>query len=92
MSDERKIQTCVQCKAKSPEAEGLVLISAKHGWRLIRRADSEGNPILEWRCPPCAERYKKLRALAGMASGFHQAVQLPTAAPSPSPTPKKDAK
>jgi hypothetical protein len=88
MSEAHKIQTCVQCKAKSPEAEGQTLISAKYGWRLIRRADSEGNAILEWRCPPCAERYKKLRALAGMTSGFHHAVQIPT----PTTPPKKDAK
>ncbi len=74
---------CVQCKAKSPEAETHALISAKHGWRLIRRLDSDGNVMLEWRCPPCAERYKKLRALAGMSSGFYPATNVP---------PRKDEK
>jgi len=74
VSEVGKVQICVQCKAKSPEAETHSLISSRYGWRLIRRVDSTGNPLMEWRCPTCAERYKKLRALAGQSSGFYSAV------------------
>ena len=70
MSDEPRVVLCVKCRMRSPQPDAHGFISAKHGWRLSRRLASDGNVILEWRCPACAEHYKKLRALAGVPSGF----------------------
>lgn len=51
------------------------MLLSRLGWRLVRRMDPHGQVISEWRCPTCADRFKKLRALAGMASGFHRPVE-----------------
>ena len=52
---------CVGCGVLSPETEtNFTLISARHGWRLIRRPDdASGRQVLEWRCPRCWEKYRE---------------------------------
>jgi hypothetical protein len=60
---ERKVQRCVDCRAFSPEANtNHTLISARHGWRLHRRVDTEGKMTLEWRCPNCWTKFKEKNA------------------------------
>ncbi len=68
---------CVDCKAEPKTGSGEITLMSKLGWRLTRRIDARGHVALDWRCPECAERYKRLRALAGMNSGFHRAVHVP---------------
>jgi len=56
--------TCIDCGALSPEVsadEGSTLVSIKHGWRIGRRMDHRGQPVIEARCPTC---WGKLRSSA----------------------------
>jgi hypothetical protein len=66
--------TCVECDTAAPPTHGDLTLLSKLGWRLVRKHDLSGNVLSEWRCPDCAEKYKKKRALQGMASGFHRSV------------------
>ncbi|HEY2517891.1 MAG TPA: hypothetical protein VGI39_43775 [Polyangiaceae bacterium] len=58
--------TCVDCGAVSPEAdEESMLISAKYGWRIVRRSQGEAS-ALEARCAECWARHRAyLRAGSG---------------------------
>lgn len=60
MEEELKnFRECVDCKTRSPETQtNYTLISSRHGWRLTRNFDREGNKVMEWRCPTCWTRYK----------------------------------
>jgi hypothetical protein len=50
---------CVDCRRLSPPTEsGYTLISREFGWRLTRSKAADGSLLLEWRCPPCWEKYK----------------------------------
>jgi hypothetical protein len=47
---------------KSPETEtNYTLISAQFGWRLARSKSSDGEIVVEWRCPACWREYKLAR-------------------------------
>ena len=78
MAPDDELQTrCVDCRAEPPDVSGEITMVSKLGWRLTRRIDARGHVVLDWRCPACADRHKRLRALAGMSSGFHRAVSVP---------------
>jgi hypothetical protein len=50
---------CVECGAISPPTEtNYTLISPRHGWRLTRAVDANGNKTMEWRCPSCWAKYR----------------------------------
>jgi hypothetical protein len=52
-------QICVDCRKESPETEtNYTLIGSRHGWRLTRRAGTDGERVMEWRCPECWRAYK----------------------------------
>jgi hypothetical protein len=55
---------CVDCRLQAPEDRDASLVSF-FGWRLIRTRTRDGNMDLEWRCPPCWERYKATRGPVG---------------------------
>jgi hypothetical protein len=58
--DQKNVRQCVDCGALSPETEtNYTLISSRHGWRLTRSFDAEGRKIMEWRCPPCWNRFRE---------------------------------
>ncbi|MFO0662111.1 MAG: hypothetical protein U0165_20105 [Polyangiaceae bacterium] len=60
---ERKSFQCVSCRIWSPETdESNTLISSRYGWRLIRTTDASGAFKIEWRCPNCWAKYKKVKA------------------------------
>jgi len=45
---------CVDCSKLSPKTQTAhTLISAQHGWRLLRASDATGGVGYEWRCPQC---------------------------------------
>jgi hypothetical protein len=67
----------VDCRQRAPALEASSLLSTL-GWRLTRRIDARGEVLNDWRCPTCADRYKKQRALTGQASGFIRAVKPPS--------------
>ncbi|MGZ3424497.1 MAG: hypothetical protein ACXWUG_19540 [Polyangiales bacterium] len=67
---------CVDCKVEAPQTDNFAMLS-KLGWRCVRAQDFAGHSVADWRCPACADKYKRLRALRGMASGFHAAVLPP---------------
>jgi hypothetical protein len=49
----------VGCGVEAPETEtDFTLISARHGWRLVRRTSTGGDLIIEWRCPECWQHHK----------------------------------
>jgi hypothetical protein len=51
---------CVDCGKAPPITEtNYTLISARHGWRLTRGADRDGQRVMEWRCPNCWLAYRK---------------------------------
>jgi hypothetical protein len=59
-------QTCVDCHELSPETEtNYTLIGSRFGWRLTRRADADGKPLVEWRCPACWRTYKAAKGEKG---------------------------
>jgi hypothetical protein len=49
---------CIGCGAVAPPTKSGQSISSAHGWRLSRRAASNGSHFYEWRCPTCWRRYK----------------------------------
>jgi len=52
-------QRCVDCGVLSPETEtNYTLISARHGWRLTRRYETDGRLVVEWRCHACWRVYR----------------------------------
>ena len=65
---------CVNCLVVAPEGAGELL--TRSGWRLTRRAEPSGAIQLEWRCPECAARSRRLRALTGQSSGSFPSVRL----------------
>ena len=80
-------ERCAGCLAPVPEStREHELITSKLGWRLSRRAVTNGEVVHEWRCPACAERSRRLRALTGSSSGSYPAVS------SSRPPPKKPEK
>jgi len=57
--DESSGATCVDCGARPPPTEtNYTLISSRYGWRLTRAIDSDGNRMMEWRCPRCWLRHR----------------------------------
>jgi len=51
---------CVDCGKEPPETETeYTLISSRHGWRLTRGADLNGQRVMEWRCPACWLAHRK---------------------------------
>ena len=38
------------------------MLSARFGWRVVRRTADNGASEVEWRCPACWEIYKARRA------------------------------
>jgi hypothetical protein len=68
---------CVDCKTEAPPSNGDLTLLSKLGWRCSRGVDIAGHSVADWRCPSCADKYKKNRALRGMASGFMPAVAVP---------------
>lgn len=77
VTDDAHQSRCVDCRAEPPSSSGEITLVSKLGWRLTRRMDSRGQVVHDWRCPECAERHRRLRALAGMTSGFHRPVGVP---------------
>ncbi|MEO7097082.1 MAG: hypothetical protein ABI175_27730 [Polyangiales bacterium] len=73
-------KTCTGCGVVSPDVGEHELITTRLGWRLSRRLDHNGEIHLDWRCPPCAEKSRRLRALTGQSSGSYPAT-LPTSLP-----------
>jgi hypothetical protein len=56
---------CVGCNAVSPPTEtNYTLISSRHGWRLDRSVDDNGQKTLRWYCPTCWQRQRKHKGLA----------------------------
>ena len=51
-------QTCIECKQLSPETRGEQTLTTSFGWRLRRVQSATGDPIVEWRCPTCWQRFK----------------------------------
>jgi hypothetical protein len=55
-----RFETCVDCGKQSPRTEtGFTLISQRFGWRLRRERLSDGNVLVEWRCPECWNQFKQ---------------------------------
>jgi hypothetical protein len=66
--------TCVDCKREAPPTNTEnTLISAQHGWRLLRKRLDNGGVLLEWRCGLCWSEHK---ARTGVVSS-------PTPGPAP---------
>jgi hypothetical protein len=54
---------CVDCGKKPPATDtNYTLISARHGWRLTRGPDRDGQRVMEWRCPACWQAHRKKQA------------------------------
>ena len=50
---------CVGCGMQAPTTDThYTLISASHGWRVVRGASPTGEAVLDWRCPTCWRAYK----------------------------------
>jgi hypothetical protein len=80
-------QTCVDCRALSPETEtNSTLIGSRYGWRLTKSRDARGKIAVEWRCPKCWRTYKAARGLpASSSSGELLAVEAPSGTRSVAP-------
>ena len=51
---------CVDCGKTPPATDtNYTLISSRHGWRLTRGADQNGQRVMEWRCPDCWQAHRK---------------------------------
>lgn len=51
---------CVACKTMSPATKSAhTLISAQHGWRVVRTKLAEGGFLYEWHCPGCWVRLRQ---------------------------------
>lgn len=45
---------CGACGAPAPKTDtDYTLISAAHGWRLLRTVGTDGALSMSWRCPTC---------------------------------------
>jgi hypothetical protein len=85
-------QTCVDCRARSPETEtNYTLIGSKHGWRLTKRRDKHGTVLIEWRCPKCWRAYKAVNGVPSSSSGEIPAVEAPSGTRSVAPPSEDDA-
>jgi len=52
-------QLCADCGQQPPATEtNYTLISARHGWRLSRSVDENGQKVMRWRCPECWKKYR----------------------------------
>ena len=51
------LETCVDCRAKSPPS-GPDALPSSFGWRLLVQRNPQGMLVPEWRCPPCWEKHK----------------------------------
>ncbi|HEY2514839.1 MAG TPA: hypothetical protein VGI39_28430 [Polyangiaceae bacterium] len=49
---------CVACGKVAPETHGDDTLTTTHGWRVRRGAPSGRGNLLEWRCPPCWQKFK----------------------------------
>ncbi len=57
-----KNRTCIDCKRESPKTNTAhTLIGPEFGWRLTRRTDERGEPVMEWRCRDCWRAYREAR-------------------------------
>jgi hypothetical protein len=87
-------QTCVDCRALSPETEtNYTLISSRYGWRLTKRRDTRGHLFMEWRCPKCWRTYKAAGGEAipaSSSSGEMTAVEAPSGTRSVAPPSEDD--
>jgi hypothetical protein len=78
-------QKCIDCQALSPETDtNYTLISAQYGWRVTRITTSEGDLVIEWRCPACWKIHKEAVGAKTPVSGV-QAAQLGGAEVRPKP-------
>jgi len=57
--DEAKTQTCADCGAVSPPISTNYTLIGTHGWRITRRATTDGALVVEWRCPDCWIAHKR---------------------------------
>jgi hypothetical protein len=81
-SSERKVHVCCDCKARSPETDtNYTLISSRYGWRLSRHVSSDGEFLVEWRCPRCWERYKSRKTAAGETVGPPSSMKMESVPP-----------
>jgi len=56
----RPRERCFDCGRLSPQTlTAHTLISAQHGWRLLRNVDDDGCVRYEWRCRDCWKRRKE---------------------------------
>ena len=69
-------RTCCGCGVLSPDVGEHELITKRLGWRLSRRPDVDGEVHLDWRCPGCAGKSRRLRALSGQSSGAFPATPI----------------
>jgi hypothetical protein len=70
-------QTCIDCKRTSPpNRTDQTLLSASHGWRLLRVSNPDGSFSLQWRCAACWSRYKQAQE-----KRTHQAGPAPLESP-----------
>jgi len=63
---ENTVHLCSICGTESPPSStDYSLISAKHGWRLVREpdADADGGRDYRWFCPTCWARRRSINAL-----------------------------
>jgi hypothetical protein len=51
-------QKCISCARLSPETNGDSTLTTSYGWRIRKGTDEAGNTVIEWRCPPCWQRFK----------------------------------
>jgi hypothetical protein len=51
-------QRCVGCSRLSPETNGEGTLTTSYGWRIRKVAEGTGAGSVEWRCPPCWQRFK----------------------------------
>ena len=53
---------CADCGQPPPATEtNYTLISARHGWRLSRSVEPNGQKVMKWRCPECWRKYRTSR-------------------------------
>jgi hypothetical protein len=58
-SMESRQTACADCAQQPPATEtNYTLISARHGWRLSRGVDENGQKVMRWRCPDCWKKYR----------------------------------
>jgi hypothetical protein len=54
---------CIGCGSRSPETslDETLSLTLKYGWRLTRRV-SEGENVVDARCPECAAKIRSIKA------------------------------